>query len=205
MPTNDQPPWSVLLIGGNSGIGKTMLAPKVARLYGISWLEVDDFRLVLERVTTPSEQPALHCVARQEFWGLPPEAFRDTLIDVGRIVSQALEIVVANHDAVSRPVLLEGDTIHPTMAAKRSFAGRDVDGRVRAVFLFEPDEEVLLANMQRRSADFAAMDIEVQRRYVHGQWLYGLWLRDEAERHGLPVVEVRPYETLTARTLLALA
>ncbi len=40
---------TVLLIGGSSGTGKTNLAKQLGQRFGISWLEVDDLRLALQR------------------------------------------------------------------------------------------------------------------------------------------------------------
>jgi AAA+ superfamily predicted ATPase len=54
------PPWRVLLLGGASGAGKTVLAQSFARHYGVSLLLVDDVRLALQQVATPKQQPALH-------------------------------------------------------------------------------------------------------------------------------------------------
>ncbi|HEV7213914.1 MAG TPA: hypothetical protein VGP33_02220, partial [Chloroflexota bacterium] len=144
--------WRVLLLGGSSGSGKSTLAPRIARHFGASWLEADDFRLAIQRATTPASHPALHFFLkdqmemRADFWQLPPEAFRDGLIAVGEVVSDALEIVVANHVAQGRPIVLEGDGILPAMAARRTFSGIDVGNAVRTIFLVEPELEALIAN-----------------------------------------------------------
>jgi hypothetical protein len=62
--------------------------------------EVDDFRLVLERMTTPEQQPALHALlAAGSGTDLLPTAVCDSLITVAQVVPHALEIVVANHVA----------------------------------------------------------------------------------------------------------
>jgi 2-phosphoglycerate kinase len=204
-----EPPWRVLLIGGSSGTGKSTLAPLIARHYGIPWLEADDFRLAMQRATTPASHPALHFFLRDQmemradFWQLSPEAFRDGLIAVGEVVSATLEIVVANHVGQGRPIVLEGDGILPAMAAQRTFSGIDVGNAVRAIYLVEPDLEALVANMLIRSADASTADAEL-RNYARASWLYGMWLRDEALRHRLPVLEARPYGTLLSRVLLAL-
>jgi 2-phosphoglycerate kinase len=204
------PPWRVVLLGGSSGTGKSTLAPLIARQHRIPWLEADDFRLAIQRATTPASHPALHffltddMAMRADFWQLPPEAFRDGLIAVGEVVSDALEIVVANHVGQGRPIVLEGDGILPAMAARRTFSGIDVGNAVRAIFLVEPDLEALVANMLTRSSDASTAGDEL-RNYARASWLYGMWLRDEAQRHGLPVLDARPYETLLSRVLLALA
>ena len=45
--------WFVLLIGGPSGVGKTTVAPEIARRLGAGWLMVDDLRLALARSGLP--------------------------------------------------------------------------------------------------------------------------------------------------------
>ncbi|HEY3188606.1 MAG TPA: AAA family ATPase, partial [Solirubrobacteraceae bacterium] len=49
----DHPEWLVLLIGGSSGVGKTTVAPELARRLGAAWLMVDDLRLALRRSGLP--------------------------------------------------------------------------------------------------------------------------------------------------------
>lgn len=208
--TSEKPSWRVLLLGGSSGSGKSTLAPRIARHFGISWLEADDFRLAMQRSTSPASHPALHFFLtddmeiRADFRQLAPEAFRDGLIAVGEVVSAALEIVVANHVGQARPVVLEGDGILPALAVRRTLSGIDVGNAVRAIFLIEPDLEALVANMLTRSSVASAPDAAL-RNEVRASWLYGLWLREEALRHGLPVLEARPYATLLTRVLRVLA
>src|SRR5690348_6357702 len=92
------PPWTVLLIGGHSGTGKTVVARTLARQWSLALTEVDDFRLVLQRVTTPAQQPALHAMlADLGDPGTPAEALCRDLIAVAEVMSTALEIVIANH------------------------------------------------------------------------------------------------------------
>lgn len=198
-PRDDRPPWTVLLIGGSSGTGKTTLARTIGRAAGAAWIEVDDVRLALQRLTTPSQQPELHAFLSGDVWRHPPEELRDQFIAMGEVVSNALEIVVANHVATDAPLVLEGDGIVPAMAAKRTFAGLEVVDRVRAVFLVEPDEAVILRTMLDRGRGIDRLTEPEQRTQVHASWLYGQWLRTQAERHGLPVVEARPWATLADR------
>jgi cytidylate kinase len=50
----------VLLVGGASGSGKTMLARPLARALGVNLTEVDDIQIALEAATTERELPLLH-------------------------------------------------------------------------------------------------------------------------------------------------
>ena len=52
--------WRVLLIGGNSGAGKTYLANQLVQKLCISSLMVDDLRIALQTITSSEHQPDLH-------------------------------------------------------------------------------------------------------------------------------------------------
>lgn len=197
-------PWTVLLIGGSSGTGKTTLARAIGRQVGAAWAQADDFRLVLQRLTTPTRQPALHAFLSGDVWLRSPEELRDRLIGVGEVVSHALEIVVANHVATDAPLVLEGDGILPSFAAGRSFAGLDVGDRVRAVFLVEADEGAVLDAMLARGRGIDVLSEHERRTQARASWLYGRWLRHEAEGRGLPVIEARPHDSLADRVLEAI-
>src|SRR5215212_7081040 len=115
-------PWQVLLLGGASGTGKTRLGYRLARLLAIGITEVDDFQVVLERMTTPEQQPALH------FWRTHPdpgslsaEEIHEQGLDILSVMRAALEAVVSNHLESGTPVVLEGDFIHPALAVQEAF------------------------------------------------------------------------------------
>jgi 2-phosphoglycerate kinase len=144
-------PWQVLLLGGPSGIGKTTISYRLAQYFGVGITEIDDFQVLLERMTTPEQQPVLH------FWRTHPAPEQLTAaeimeqgLDVGRVMASGLEAVIANHLETQTPVVLEGDFLHPSLAAQTSFAGQPNDGRVRGIFLYETDEQQLLANFLQR-------------------------------------------------------
>lgn len=197
-----RPDWKVLLIGGSSGVGKTTVARHLGLQLGLPWLQADDLRLALTYSSTAEQQPVLHAlVAEATDPAVPPEAVSARLIETGRIVSHALEIVVANHVATNAPLVIEGDGILPAMAAQRRFANRNVLDEVRAAFVFEPDEAALFENALARGRGFDTLTAGAQQKAVRQSWLYGHWLRDEALRYGLPVVAARPWQTLAERLL----
>lgn len=201
--TEHSPDWKVLLIGGSSGSGKTLISRRLAQRYGVGLAEVDDFRLVLERMTTPEQQPALHrLLALLDVTAeslAPAPVARDALIEVARTVSHALEMVVANHVATDTPTILEGDGIVPAFAAQHVFAGLDTGCTVRAVFVVEDDRDWLLQNAIGRGRGFEQLPASFQEHYIEVSWLYGQWLQREAVRCGVPVVSPRPRETLEER------
>ena len=199
-------PWSVLLIGGHSGAGKTTVAYDLARRFGTACTQVDDIRLALQQIITPAERPALHFfLATPDVWQRPPAELCAGLIAVGELVSAALDIVIAHHLATAGPLILEGDGIVPALAAQSSFGGVANRSWVRAVFLVEPDEAVLQASMLGRGRGYDDRSAAEQATQARMNWLYGRWLHQEAERRGLPVLPARPWPTLADRVIAAIS
>src|SRR5213594_1534345 len=139
--------WQVLLLGGPSGTGKTAVSYRLAHYFGIAITEIDDFQVLLEQMTTPEQQPVLH------FWRTHPAPdqlsateIMEQGLAVGQVMAPGLEAVIANHLETQTPVVLEGDFIHPALAAQTIFSGLANDGRVGAIILYEADERQLLTN-----------------------------------------------------------
>lgn len=193
--------WTVLLIGGSSGAGKTSVSYRIAKHFGAGITEVDDFQVILEKMTTPEQQPILHR------WTTDPQAplmsadqMLEHMLAIGRVMTPALEAVIANHLETDTPIVLEGDFIQPAMAIQASYDGQAHEGRVRAVFIHEPDEAQIVENYLQREPHYG-----LQTRRAHDSWRYGEWLKAEGMRHGVPVVESRPWDTLLERVIKAIA
>lgn len=199
------PTWQVLLIGGSSGTGKTVLAHRLARRFGVALTQVDDVRLAMQRVTTPPQQPDLHFfLSTPGVWQRPADELRDHLIEVGRAVSRTLEVVIAHHLATPYRLILEGDGIVPQLAAQSNIGGYDA-ARVRSLFLSEPTEAGLLANMQERGRGLEAHETAEQVQQARMNWLYGQWLAEQARHLGLPVLSTQPRDTIVQRVVDTLA
>jgi hypothetical protein len=78
------------------------------------------------------------------------------------------------------------------------------DRAIHAILLFEPDEEIVLPNMRERGRGFGALSLSEQQSIARVSWLYGQWLRQEAEAYGVPTLASRPWDTLTERALAAI-
>jgi 2-phosphoglycerate kinase len=192
-----RPAWTVLLIGGASGTGKTQLSYPLARHFGVSIVEVDDIVEALQVMTTPDQQPTLHYWATHPAAArLPPEDILRIHLAVAEALVPALAAVVANHLETDTPVIIEGDYLTPSFAASRRFRGERADGRVAAVFLHEPDVDQLVANFSGREAGEGE-----QRARARVSGLYGEWLAAEAARHGVPMIPTRPWSSLQRRVL----
>jgi len=206
-----QPGWRVLLLGGSAGVGKTQVAQALARQRGLSVLLVDDISLAIQQVTTPAEQPGIHYFpAHPTIWQKPPEALCEGFITVSHALARPLSAAIAHHLCVQSagPIIIAGDDILPALAACRDFSTlhwnlASVTSEMRAVFLVESDEEILVQHLQECGRTSRDLSPREQETLARAHWLYGQWLRRQAEGYGLPVVESRPFETLVERVALA--
>ena len=191
--------WQVLVFGGASGVGKTSVSYRLAHAFRVGLTEVDDFQIVLERMTTPEQQPALHHfrLHSAEVLRMDDEQMLAHTLSVAEVLSGAMELVIGNHLASSAPVVLEGDFLLPSLAVRPAYDGIPADGQVRAVFLYEEDEQQILRNYRAREGTDQPHRARVS-------WYHSEWLRREAERLGLPAVPARPWDTVLERVIAAL-
>lgn len=198
---NSLPPrsWQVLLLGGPSGAGKTSVSYRLAHFFGVGITEVDDFQVMLEKMTTPAEQPVLH------YWQTHPEAPQQSaeqmveqLIAIGKVIQPALEAVIVNHLESQASIILEGDFILPALAALPTFSEGTYAGQVKTLFLIEESEEQLRLNFLQREPEEG-----IQEKRARVSWLYGQWLKREAERLGALALPARPWDDVFERVLQA--
>lgn len=163
------------------------MAEQLARRFAVPWIQADLFRLALQhsRATLPrGNNEALYLFWDQpDVWQLPPEQLRDGLIATGEAMSPALEIVTASQVDHAGPMVLEGDSILPSLRDYPLLRERVADGQVALVFLVEPDEEILLGNMLARGRGMEARRAVEYRAEAHAKWLFGQWLIIEAKRY----------------------
>ena len=193
--------WTVLLIGGHSGSGKTVVAERIGLSRGVPWMMADDLRLAFQRsrARLPGDAEALYFDKSPDYWRRPAEEQRDSLIAVGEAMSPALEVVVENHVDQSAPCVIEGADLLPSLLSRPPV--RERREAVRAAFLVEPDESAILEAVVDRGREFAGRAEAELAQAVRARWLFGQWLAREAARCGLPVVEPRPWDTLAERIL----
>ncbi|MBN9388776.1 MAG: hypothetical protein J0I20_12040 [Chloroflexi bacterium] len=192
--------WQVLLLGGASGVGKTSVSYRLARHFGAGLTEVDDFQVILEKLTTPEQLPLLH------FWRTHPAEYNrmtetarlDHFIRVCQeIFGPALEAVIANHLETSTPVVLEGDFILPALATLPQYEEITANGQVKALFICEEDETQIVRN-------FGLREGTEQKDRARSSWLFSEWLQQECARLNVPVVPARPWDSVFERALAAI-
>ena len=202
--------WRILLIGGNSGAGKTFLAQNLVRKLSVPYMMVDDIRIALQKATTPEFQPDLHVFLKYqpEQW-LKPESIVQDWIRVGNGLITPLREIMAHHLVVegSGPLIIEGDGILPILTLPEPFQALtgfdeiDIPNLVRAVFLIENNEKEILKNLQTRDRGISSAAIENQIAFAKASKLYADWLKQAAHTYQLPVISTRPKETVLGRVL----
>ena len=194
---SEQRAWQVLLLGGASGVGKTSVSYRLAHRYGVGLTEIDDFQVILERMTTPDQYPELHFFrTRPDEWRRMDEEQRLAhAIRYAEAMACALELVIANH-LDSTPIVLEGDFLLPSLAVQPAYDGIPATGRVQALFLYEDEEQI--------GRNYLAREGRPQSGRARASWRYSEWLRREAERLGVPTIPARPWDTVLERACAAL-
>lgn len=203
-PTN----WKVLLIGGGSGVGKTLVARELAQKLSVSNLLVDDIRLAIQETTTAANEPDVHVFLnyRSENWERPEKICSDW-ITVGSFMAKPLGAVIAHHVIVptAGQIIIEGDGILPRLSISSSLHHHTNQPQnkkvVRSIFIIEPDEDKIFENLYARKRGFESLSQEAQHAFAHASWLFGKWLEAEAKSLGLPIVTARPYNLLAKRIL----
>ena len=190
--------WHVLLIGGASGVGTTEIGDRLARHFGVGITAIDDFQVILERMTTPEQYPVLHLFRTdpEAFFALDEAGKLGVAIAYATVVAEALEAVIANHLDGGAPIVLEGDFLLPSLAVQEAYDGIPAAGRVRALILYENEAQIARNYLPREG--------EPQPDRARWSWNYSEWLRQEAARLGLPTLAARPWETVAARALALL-
>lgn len=193
--------WQILLLGGASGVGKTNISYRLAQYFGVGLIEVDDFQVVLEKLTTPEQLPLLHFwrTHASEYNSWTKKAQLAHFIRVcAEVFSPALEAVIANHLESNTPVVMEGDFIIPALATLPAYDNIPANGQIKALFMYEEEEAQIARNYRMRE------DREQPDR-ARSSWLFSEWLRQECVRHDIPTLAARPWETVLERAIALMA
>jgi 2-phosphoglycerate kinase len=190
---NNDRNWTVLFIGGASGIGKSSIAYEIARFYGVNVLEVDDVHLSVETVTTKESFPAIHYWNTGVNWkNIGVDDNVNWLIDVSKEMIPILKELVNRHIEDKLPIIIEGDFIYPEFTI--SFDNPEV----KSIFVNESDINQILHNyLSREGGDLQHYRAEIS-------IAYGKWIADTCNQNGIRVIESRPWDTVLRRAIKSL-
>lgn len=188
--------WHILLIGGASGVGKTQVSYPLAHHFGVGITQIDDFQVVLERMTSPAQYPVVHLFRTDPvaFFALDDDGKLEVAIAYSTVMADALEAVIGNHLDGEPPALFEGDFLLPSLAVREEYGGIAAAGRVSGLIVYDDEEQI--------ARNYLAREGEPQPDRARWSWNHSEWLRREAERLGVPTLAARPWDTVLQRALV---
>ncbi len=180
--------WTVLLMGGSSGIGKTRLTKELARVYNAKIIEADDVCCAVKAMTTADSYPAIHYWMGDIDWrSVGVNGNVEWLCNVSKELSHGLKAVVNSHLEDGVPVIIEGDFISVDFVAS-------IDNpKVKAIYIRESDEQQIVRNYLKREGG------EPQEFRASISAEYGRKLADDCSKYNIGIVEARPWNTLIER------
>lgn len=190
--------WTVLLVGGASGAGKSTASRRLASRLGVNLTEVDDIQVALETATGSEHLLHYWRTNFEEYMSWSDDRRVEHHVRVCREVFQpVMQALVAEHLQTGTRVVYEGDFLLPELATMTSYGGRSNQGRVRALFVSEPDPAQVAANHEARDGG-----AEPERSRTSS--LFDAFIRAECTRHNVPFIYARPWVSVVDRALVAL-
>jgi hypothetical protein len=131
-----------------------------------------------------------------ELWDRSPEELCQLLVaaaeaSIPYLVEYARRPVQSRHGTI-----LEGERIHPRLVTLL-----EREHRCAGVFILETEAQRLYDTLLSRSSSFRALTESRRRSVTEVDRLYGLWVRQECARLGLPCIASQPWESMASRLL----
>lgn len=189
--------WTVLLIGGSSGTGKSILARSLALRYKIPLTEVDDIRIALQAAIESTSRPNLFTFLNTHNYleKYSPKQFVKKLVDVGKEVWKPLNTLIDKHIACNEPVIFEGDGIIPDLLVQRD------QNKIEAVFLYDDIDNLTARTTQRNRG---GNNPELIAKEAKLSYALGQELKRQAEANGYKTLSASPSDTLLDRFIKAI-
>lgn len=186
--------WKVLLIGGSSATGKSILARKLAEYYKIPVTEIDDIRIALQEVLDRSTYPDLFTFLDNPNYlnEYDSSDLVQKLLNVGKEIWKPLNALIEKHIICNEPVIFEGDGIIPELLAQRS------QDKIKAVFLYDDKENLKARELNRNRGGNSQ---ELAEKQAEFSFEFGQEIKKQAEKNGFITIQASPIEILFDRTI----
>jgi 2-phosphoglycerate kinase len=200
MPIQTRVTRRLFLIAGSAGSGKSTLAKALAHELDAGWLQLDSIWLAM-KVAAGEGTPTQEVLDIDRRMRLEHEADEDVLaahVAASGEVCGALPTVLGLELEAHDRLVADGAWLLPSFVTELELPGTEV----RAVYVVQRTEaDVQAALISRRGG----LPLEDRHRLMNRRiFQYGAWLADQAQAHGLPVVEALPFESLLDRARAAL-
>jgi 2-phosphoglycerate kinase len=190
----------LLLVGGSAGSGKSTVARSLASQLGAGWLQLDTIWVALKTAAGPGTPAYDELAVDQRMAGESDadEAILAALIAAAETICRVLPEVFAFELTTHGVLVVDGAWLVPSFVAGLALDDTDV----AAIYLQHTSPDGVTTALAPRLAgrERQARHVRMDRRI----WQYGAWLAAEARRHGFPVLDPLPFETLDARVVYAL-
>jgi 2-phosphoglycerate kinase len=181
--------WTVLLIGGASGTGKSEVARVVAEHYNIGVIALDDIHYALKPMVSAQRFPAITDAEGHNWKNLGVERNVNWLKAVSKEMAGALGRLVECYLEKNTPVIIEGDFIIPETLKPL------LSDKVKGLFVCEGDGEQIVSNyMSREGGEPQVFRAEISVTYNN-------WIVQECEALGINLLASRPWDTALARAI----
>jgi hypothetical protein len=124
---------------------------------------------------------------------LPTTSQLELKLRMAREVCRSLEDQIREQLDQNTVLIVEGDDVLPELAVRFS------TGRLRALFILPRSEREVAEREAIRDPMLASGDPERRKSRTRVTWSYAEWLREEATRRGLSVVDATTSAALIAR------
>ena len=187
---NNKRNWTVLIIGGASGTGKSSIAYQLGEHYCVNVIEIDDIHQVMKKITSIEKFPAIHYWKTGVNWKeIGIDGNLNWLRNVSMEIFIGVKAIIDRHVIDNVPIIIEGDFIIPQITL--SFINTDI----KTLFIIESDKEQLLKNFQNREGG------ELQNYRADISVKYNEWLIKSCKELGIKYFDSRPWNTLLDRII----
>ncbi len=185
----------VILIGGAPGTGKTTIARQLSKELNLPWISTDQLRGVVRDYATRSQYPDLLLpegldTAEKFLTQFSAKEIADMEYKQAFDVWPAMKYLIEETYGWEEGVVIEGVNIVPELIIETGL--RDKEG-VASIFLIDEDQERLTDVVYGRGiwdkADSYSDDLKPKE--VEWVGLYTLRLKEAAEKHQLPIIEIK--------------
>lgn len=198
---------------GPTCVGKSIVAKELSEENGAYCYSIDDLKIFLQMIITDKMDKALaNALNYSAFFDKKPmDVLVEENIAVRKLFSYAIESIIAHNLHRKTKLILEGSYILPYLGAKKTIMNQKIQTKnIKSVFIIEYDEEFIIQNIIKRDElrgwanGFGSRSKKEQKVLSEFIMREKDYLLKEAKKHNTPIVESRPFNTLTKRVKDAL-
>lgn len=178
----------VILIGGAPGVGKSMLARKIALARGVNWISTDQIRIIMQKATSIDANPDLFVEAN-----IAKSPSESVVLEVKK--AEAVWKGVAEFIENNNPwegCVIEGTAILPHLVAKNLNDRQDV----LSIFIVQSEESIRQVISERSTNTWInTKTLEQQKKKAKLTILLNNTVKQDAIDHGFAIHELNGFTT----------